>query len=198
MSVKIRMRRMGKKKKPFYRLVAADSRMARDGRFIEMLGHYDPLTDPEDVKLDYDKIFKWLDRGAELSDNVSSLFRRVGLLERWRLLKEGVKITELDAVIQLRREKQPARKPKAEEPKKAEGEPKEGEPEKEKETKKSVKTEEVEKVDAEDEKEGEKETEKVKAGEEKKVEIKEIDDKLSETTEDSEKLSEDKDEKKES
>jgi small subunit ribosomal protein S16 len=184
------MKRMGKKKKPFYRLVAADSRMARDGRFIEMLGHFDPMTDPEDVKLDYDKIFKWLDRGAELSDNVSSLFRRVGLLERWRLLKEGVKITELDAVIELRREKQPARKSKEEKLKKVEEETKEDKPEKEKETKEPAKSEEVEKAGAEEK--------KAKKIEEEKVETKEIDDQKPETTEDSEKLSEDKDEKKES
>lgn len=112
MAVKIRLKRMGSKKRPFYRLVAADSRRARDGRFIELLGYYDPLKEPADIKLDDDKVFKWLDRGAEPSENAAGLLRKVGLLERWRLLKEGVKITELDAVIEERRKKQPSSKPK--------------------------------------------------------------------------------------
>ena len=62
MSVKIRMRRMGSKRKPFYRIVVADSRMPRDGRFIEEVGYYNPLTNPDEVKLEEDKIFEWLER----------------------------------------------------------------------------------------------------------------------------------------
>lgn len=113
MAVKIRLRRMGSKKRPFYRLVAADSRRARDGRFVEMLGYYDPLKEPADIKLDDDKIYKWLDRGATPTENASSLLRKAGLLEKWQLLKEGVKLTELESVIEERRAKQPEAKPKA-------------------------------------------------------------------------------------
>lgn len=68
MSVKIRMRRMGSKRKPFYRIVVADSRMPRDGRFIEEVGYYNPLTNPDEVKLEEDKIFEWLEKGAQPSD----------------------------------------------------------------------------------------------------------------------------------
>ena len=64
MSVKIRMRRMGSKRKPFYRIVVADSRMPRDGRFIEEVGYYNPLTNSDEVKLEEDKIFEWLEKGA--------------------------------------------------------------------------------------------------------------------------------------
>jgi len=113
LAVKIRLRRMGSKKRPFYRLVAADSRRARDGRFVEMLGYYDPLKEPADIKLDDDKIYKWLDRGATPTENASSLLRKAGLLEKWQLLKEGVKLTELESVIEERRTKQPEAKPKA-------------------------------------------------------------------------------------
>jgi small subunit ribosomal protein S16 len=157
---------MGKKMKPFYRLVAADSRKARDGRFIEMLGYYDPMTDPADVKLDYDKIYKWLDRGAQPSESVKSLFRKAGVLERWRLLKEGVKITELDAVIKMRREKQPSKSPKTEDVKKVEKEPEESKLEEEKEVTKPAMSEETEAKDKKEEKEAEKgEKEKIKANE---------------------------------
>ena len=62
MSVKIRMRRMGSKRKPFYRIVVADSRMPRDGRFIEEVGYYNPLTNSDEVKLEEDKIFEWLEK----------------------------------------------------------------------------------------------------------------------------------------
>ncbi len=113
MAVKIRLRRMGSKKRPFYRLVVADSRRARDGRFIEMLGYYDPLKEPADIKLDDDKVYNWLDKGAKPSENAAALLRKAGLLEKWQLLKEGVKLTELEGVIEERRVKQPQAKPRA-------------------------------------------------------------------------------------
>ena len=105
---------MGSKKRPFFRIVATDSRSPRDGRFIEILGYYNPMVDPPDIKFDDDKVYKWLDVGAEPSSNVAQLLKRAGLLERWRLLKQGVKISELDAKIAERREKQPKPKPKEE------------------------------------------------------------------------------------
>lgn len=82
MSVKIRMRRMGSKRKPFYRIVVADSRMPRDGRFIEEVGYYNPLTNPDEVKLEEDKIFEWLEKGAQPSDTVRSLLSKAGLMTR--------------------------------------------------------------------------------------------------------------------
>jgi small subunit ribosomal protein S16 len=80
--VKIRLRRMGAKKHPFYRLVVADARSPRDGRFIEHLGYYDPMTDPVQVKIDADKVMRWLKQGAQPSEAARSLLKREGLLER--------------------------------------------------------------------------------------------------------------------
>jgi len=80
--VKIRLRRMGAKKHPFYRLVVADARSPRDGRFIEHLGYYDPMTDPVKVKIDADKVMKWLQQGAQPSEAARSLLKREGILER--------------------------------------------------------------------------------------------------------------------
>jgi small subunit ribosomal protein S16 len=73
---------MGAKKHPFYRLVVADSRSPRDGRFIEHLGYYDPMTDPVQVKIDVDKVMKWLQQGAQPSEAARSLLKREGILER--------------------------------------------------------------------------------------------------------------------
>jgi small subunit ribosomal protein S16 len=100
MSVKIRLRRMGGKKKPFYRFVAIDSRMARDGRFVDMVGYYDPMTNPPKIHVDEPALFKWLDRGATPSVNVASLLRRVGALQKWELAKAGLKGEELDTRVE--------------------------------------------------------------------------------------------------
>ena len=89
MSVKIRMRRMGSKRKPFYRIVVADSRMPRDGRFIEEVGYYNPLTTPDEVKLEEDKIFEWLEKGAQPLDTVRSLVSKAGLMTRYHDAKYG-------------------------------------------------------------------------------------------------------------
>ena len=80
--VKIRLRRMGAKKHPFYRLVVADARSPRDGRFIEHLGYYDPMTEPVQVKIDAEKVTRWLRQGAQPSEAARSLLKREGLLER--------------------------------------------------------------------------------------------------------------------
>ncbi|MCI1290710.1 MAG: 30S ribosomal protein S16 [Lactobacillus sp.] len=82
MSVKIRMRRMGAKKNPFYRIVVADSRMPRDGRFIEQVGYYNPTTKPKELKLDEDKIYDWLKKGAQPSETVRSLLSGAGLMKK--------------------------------------------------------------------------------------------------------------------
>jgi small subunit ribosomal protein S16 len=79
--VKIRLRRMGAKKRPFYRLVVADARSPRDGRFIEQLGIYDPLTSPATIRIDGDKVQQWISKGAQPSDAARSLLQREGILE---------------------------------------------------------------------------------------------------------------------
>ena len=80
MAVKIRLRRMGAKKAPFYRIVVADSRYPRDGRFIEEIGYYNPLQDPVVVKVDAEKAKKWIANGAQPTDTVKTLFKKHDVL----------------------------------------------------------------------------------------------------------------------
>lgn len=79
MSVKIRLKRLGSKKRPFYRIVVADSRTARNGRFIEELGYYNPLTEPKEVKVDAEKANYWIGVGAKPTDTVNRLFKNNGV-----------------------------------------------------------------------------------------------------------------------
>lgn len=79
--VKIRLKRMGAHKKPFYRVVVADSRRARDGKFIEEIGYYNPLTEPPVIKIDDEKAKRWLSEGAQPTDVVKGLFRKSGIIE---------------------------------------------------------------------------------------------------------------------
>ncbi len=81
MAVKIRLRRMGAKKDPFYRIVVADSRYPRDGRFIEEIGTYDPKTEPATLKVDAEKAKKWISNGAQPTDTVKVLFKKNGITE---------------------------------------------------------------------------------------------------------------------
>lgn len=81
MAVKIRLRRMGAKKAPFYRVIVADSRTPRDGRFIEEIGYYNPITEPAEVKIDAEKAKKWMSNGAQPSDTVRRLFKKAGIIE---------------------------------------------------------------------------------------------------------------------
>lgn len=81
--VKLRSQRFGSKKKPFYRIVATDSRNPRDGRFIEIVGTYNPLTNPATVKFDEEKVMKWLNNGAKPTDTVKSLLSREGLIVKF-------------------------------------------------------------------------------------------------------------------
>jgi len=74
---------MGAKRRPFYRLVVADARSPRDGRFIEQVGYYNPLTDPATLKIDESKVVHWLSQGAQPSDSARILLRREGILERY-------------------------------------------------------------------------------------------------------------------
>ena len=77
MAVKIRLRRMGQKKAPFYRIVVADSKSPRDGRFIEEIGVYDPMKDPATIKIDVEKYNTWIKNGAQPTDRVKKLFEKV-------------------------------------------------------------------------------------------------------------------------
>ena len=80
MAVKIRLARMGAKKKPFYRVVVADAEFKRDGRFLDIIGTYDPNQDPMAVKIDRDRFLDWLKKGAQPTETVASLFKRVSAL----------------------------------------------------------------------------------------------------------------------
>ncbi|AEV68370.1 30S ribosomal protein S16 [Acetivibrio clariflavus] len=81
MAVRIRLRRMGAKKSPFYRVVVADSRFPRDGRFIEEIGTYNPLTEPSSINIDIEKAQKWIKNGAQPTDTVKKLLKQVGAIQ---------------------------------------------------------------------------------------------------------------------
>ncbi|MDT2827784.1 30S ribosomal protein S16 [Enterococcus viikkiensis] len=82
MAVKIRLKRMGSKKKPFYRIVVADSRSPRDGRFIETVGTYNPLKDPAEVVLKEENVLNWLQKGAQPSDTVRNILSKEGIMQK--------------------------------------------------------------------------------------------------------------------
>ena len=86
--VKIRLRRVGAKKRPSYRLVVADVRAPRDGAFINIIGHYNPLTDPETVVIDEEKALHWLRQGAQPTATVARLLSKVGITEKLKTIKE--------------------------------------------------------------------------------------------------------------
>ena len=86
--VKIRLRRVGAKKKPSYRLVATDSRAPRDGAFIDIIGHYNPLTDPETVVINEEKALYWLRQGAQPTVTAARLLSKVGIIEKFKIIKE--------------------------------------------------------------------------------------------------------------
>ena len=83
MAVKLRLRRMGAKKKPFYRVIAADSRSPRDGRFIEEVGYYDPTKVPAEINIKEEVALKWLNQGAQPTDTVRSLFSKAGIMKKF-------------------------------------------------------------------------------------------------------------------
>ncbi|HLS20439.1 MAG TPA: 30S ribosomal protein S16 [Bacillota bacterium] len=87
MAVKIRFRRMGSKRNPFYRIVVADSRSPRDGRYIEQIGTYNPVSEPVEVKIDEEKALDWLTKGAQPSDTVKNLFSKQGIMKKFHDLK---------------------------------------------------------------------------------------------------------------
>ena len=81
MAVKIRLKRLGAKKSPFYRVVVADERSPRDGKFIEEIGYYNPLTDPVDIKIDAEKATKWIKNGAQPTDTVRALLKKTEIIK---------------------------------------------------------------------------------------------------------------------
>ncbi|NMA62101.1 MAG: 30S ribosomal protein S16 [Firmicutes bacterium] len=90
MAVRIRLKRMGAKKRPFYRLVVADSRAARDGAFIDTLGYYNPIADPVELNIDEEKALEWLQKGAQPSDTAKSLLTKAGVMDKFSASrKEG-------------------------------------------------------------------------------------------------------------
>ena len=117
MSIKIRLARAGSKKRPFYRVVAADSRMPRDGRFIEKLGTYNPLLKKDDnnrVKLDIDRIKEWLSKGAQTTDRISRLLENLEILPK-KTRNNPIKAKPKKEVEEPKAEETPTEEPKAEE-----------------------------------------------------------------------------------
>ncbi len=93
--VRIRLRRVGARNQPSYRIVAADKEAKRDGRFLEILGFYNPRTDPPTVTLKEDRVYDWLMKGAQPSDAVQKIFRMVGFYDRYERFKKGEAIEKL-------------------------------------------------------------------------------------------------------
>jgi len=97
MSVKIRLQRRGTTNTSFYKIVVTDSRMRRDGRYIEELGFYDPLKTPAVVKVDREAAFRWLKNGAQPSDTVERIFSKVGILADWQKVRRGEAVDQIGA-----------------------------------------------------------------------------------------------------
>ena len=117
MSVRIRLRRIGAKKRPFYRIVVADSRKPRGGRYIESLGHYDPMKDPPDIRIEEERLFGWLSNGAQPTTSVQSLLSTMGLSRKWEMLKRGEDISQLEVSRPKVRAKKEPQAPQAAEEK---------------------------------------------------------------------------------
>ena len=100
MSVKLRFRRMGRKQHPVFGLVATDARSPRDGRFIEDLGRYEPVTEPARVKFNADRILYWLGQGAQPSDTVRNLLQKEGILMRWSMTRAGASAEEIETAVE--------------------------------------------------------------------------------------------------
>jgi small subunit ribosomal protein S16 len=103
---------MGAKKRPFYRIVAADSRRARDGRFLEILGTYNPITKPATVEVHEDKMTKWIDDGAVPSQTVATLLTQIGYTEKYQKAKKGEDVTEIKLKNTITERKKKTRKMK--------------------------------------------------------------------------------------
>jgi small subunit ribosomal protein S16 len=100
LSVRLRLRRMGKKKQPIYKVVAADSRSPRDGKFLEAVGLYNPLTKPHTVEIKEDRVLYWLDKGAQPSDTVKSLLRQKGITLKRELSRRGLSAEQINSEME--------------------------------------------------------------------------------------------------
>lgn len=176
MAVKLRLTRMGRKKRPYYRIVAVDSRTRRDGAYIEKVGTYDPVTRPARLEIDHDLAIKWLKRGATPSDTVRSLFRHDGVMLRFDMVKRDYEQTRIEEAVKELQERHAAKLAKKEAPK-AEAKPAPKAEEKKEAPKEESKAEEKPaeepKAEAKDEKKAEEKKEEPKAeakAEEKKEE----------------------------
>lgn len=116
--VKLRLKRAGRKGLPIYKIVAADARYPRDGRFIEQVGYYDPNKNPMQVDLREDRVMYWLKTGAQPTDTVRSLFKREGILYKWNLEKRGKSADEIQSELESFKERNADRHVKDEERKK--------------------------------------------------------------------------------
>jgi small subunit ribosomal protein S16 len=99
MATTIRLTRMGRKQRPFYRLVVVDSRDRRDGAYIDSLGFYNPIAEHYECEVDADRTLNWLEKGATLSETARSLLRNEGVLYRWHLRKSGMSVDEIEAKV---------------------------------------------------------------------------------------------------
>jgi len=100
LSVKLRLTRLGRKNLPYYRIVAIDSKTRRDGKYLEKIGHYNPLTSPAEIVVDKEKAMKWLDMGAIPSDTVNSLLKKKGIIMEWDLKKRGLEPEKIALELQ--------------------------------------------------------------------------------------------------
>jgi small subunit ribosomal protein S16 len=112
LSVSIRLTRTGKKKQPYYRIVAIDKRRARDGKFLEILGHYNPITQPAKITVHEDQLTQWLNEGAQPSDTVSSLLTQIGFLEKYEKAKRGEDVSGIEVKTTLTERKKKTRRVK--------------------------------------------------------------------------------------
>lgn len=112
MAVHLRLLRMGAKKRPYYRIVAADSRRARDGRFLEIVGTYNPITQPAEVNVHEEKLTTWLNQGAEPSDTVRSLLTQIGFIEKYHKARRGEDVSEISLKTAISERKKKTRKMK--------------------------------------------------------------------------------------
>ena len=115
MAVKLRLKKMGAKQRPFYRIVATDLRVARGGKFIEIVGTYNPLTDPAEIKLDKDLVLKWLNCGAEPTDTVRNILKKEGIYKEF-IDSKTKKSTKKTTVKTEKKEEKPVAKKSAAKP----------------------------------------------------------------------------------
>ncbi len=151
--LKIRLRRVGKKKQPSYRIVVAESTAPRDGRFVEIIGVYNPRTEPETVKIEEDRALHWLDVGAQPTESVARIFRTHGTMARFERLRAGESLESLVAEAEAPEVPEASEEPISEEPEATEAEAEEAAAESES----SVEEEVEETVESDEETESESE-----------------------------------------